>query len=64
MDVPATMPTGEQVFLCQVKLIGFQVALQLGVNLNFPGVLLALGIDAAEQDFISNPSNSHHVRGE
>ncbi len=35
VDVPATMPTGEQVFLCQVKLIGFQVALEFRVNLDF-----------------------------
>ncbi len=64
VNMSATVPTWEQKFLISVRLVCFQVAFKLGVDLDFPGVLLAFGIDAAKQDFVSNSPDSHHVRCE
>ncbi len=61
MNMPSTMPTGEQVFFLDIRLVSVQVAFKLGVNLDFPGVLLALGVDAADENLVSNSLYPHHI---
>lgn len=61
VDVPKTMPPREQIFLFDGWLVSFQVAFKLGVNLDFPGVLLALGVDAAVKNLVSNSLTPHHI---
>ena len=48
-------------FLFNIWLVGFQIAPEFRVNLDFSGVLLAFGVDTADQNLVSNPLNSHYV---
>ena len=61
VDMPSTMPPREQIFFLDIRLVSVQVAFKLGVNLDFPGILLALGVDAADENLVSNPLNPHHA---
>ncbi len=64
MNMPSKVPPRKQIFLIDGWLVSFQVAFKFGVNLDFPRVLLALGVDAADENLVSNPLNPHHVSRE
>ncbi len=59
--MPSTMPPREQIFFLNIRLVRLQVAFKLGMNLDFPSVLLAFGVDAADENLVSNPLHPHHI---
>ena len=65
MDVVQPVPSWEQMRVSasggDEGKIGFQIALQDGVNLNFPRVAAALGVVAADDELRANPSRADRV---
>ena len=47
-----------------IRLIFLQIESEFGVNLDFPGILLSLGIDATEENLVSDSTGTDYVVGE